>query len=100
MKFRLSHKPAVTEQIRTLDELAKTRGVRRLYAEALQEIVRHLQTHPLDWGDPEYRLRHEGAVVCHRIVDPLIVRFAVFEIEERVHILEITALSSSPLAES
>jgi hypothetical protein len=100
MKFRLSQKPGVIDQIRALDDLAKARGIRRLYAETLQEIVRHLQTHPLDWGDPEYRLRHEGAVVCHRIVDPLIVRFAVYEIEERVHILEITPLSTSLLGDS
>ena len=97
MKFRLSHKPGGLEEIRALEDLAKKRGLEQRYADALKQIVRHLLTHPLEWGDPEYHLKHEGAVVCHRIVDLLVVRFAVYEIEEVVHIFEIKPVSSSPI---
>ena len=100
MKSRISHKPGVLEQVRALEGLAKKRGIEHLYADALKEIVRHLRTHPLDWGDPEYHLIHEGGVVCHRIVDPLVVRFAVYEMEEVAHILDIKALSTSLLGDA
>ncbi len=98
MKFRVSHKPGVLKQIAVLHEAAKAVGIEPQFVDALRQIVVHLQTHPLQWGDPEYNLIHEGGVVCHGIVEPLTARFAVYEIEEAVYILEIRPLPNSLLA--
>jgi hypothetical protein len=89
MKFQVSHKPGVIEQIRILHETAMEAGQETKYVQALKQMVKHLETHPLEWGDPEYRQIHEGSVVCHGVVDPVFVRFAVYEIEEKVYILDI-----------
>src|SRR5262249_53287534 len=89
MKFQVSHKPGVIEQIRSLHKLAKEAGREAEYVQALEKAVKHLEAHPLEWGDPEYRLIHEGGIVCHGVIDPICVRFAVYEIEERVYILEV-----------
>ena len=97
MKYRISHKPGVPEQIHALHGYAKDAGIEVGYVDALKQIIRHLQMHPLEWGDPEYQLRHVGAVVCHGLLDPLMVRFAVFEAEEFVHVLEFKLLPGSRL---
>jgi hypothetical protein len=94
MKFAISHKHGVIAQIHALQVRAKQADIEAAYVGALKQIIRHLQTHPLEWGDPEYRQKHEGSVVCHGIVEMLFVRFAVYEIEEKVHILDIRPIEA------
>jgi hypothetical protein len=95
MKFQISHKAEVVQQIHALHAIAKKKGVEVAYVAALKETIQHLQTHPLEWGDPEYHQHHEGSVICHAVADPIVVRFAVYQIEEKVHILEIRPSSSA-----
>jgi hypothetical protein len=98
MKFRISHGQQVKEQILRLHESAKKSAIEAEYVRSLKQIVRHLEEDPLGWGDPEYNLKHEESVVCHGIVKPLVARFAVFQVERVVHIIEIRALPGSPLS--
>ena len=78
MKFRISHGHQVKEQIQHLHQSAKKANLHAEYIWALKQIVQHLEENPLAWGDPEYNLKHEGSVVCHGIVKPLVMRFAIF----------------------
>jgi hypothetical protein len=95
MKFQVSQKPGVIEQVRRLHEVARKNGIETKYVLALKQMVQHLETRPLEWGDPEYHLIHEGSVVCHGVIDPIIVRFAVYPIEIKVYVLDIKAASDA-----
>jgi hypothetical protein len=95
MKFEVSHKAGVIEALFALEALAIKTGTEHSYRDALKQISAHFQSDPLEWGDPTYRLLHEGGIICHRIVNPLVVRFAVYEVEQKVYILEIKSASPS-----
>ncbi len=58
-------------------------------------MVLHLQTHPLHWGDPEFDTNLAGGIVCHAILDPIIIRYVIFETNQVVFIREITPLPNS-----
>lgn len=58
-------------------------------------MARHLPTNPHEWGDPDYHLVKEGARVYHRIVDLIIIRYAVYEVEEEVYVLEVLPVTSA-----
>lgn len=88
----------VAAQVRVLMARAAELGIHQRVADAMQRINDHLVNHPLEWGDPEFRLVHEGGIVCHAIEDPFAVRFAVYETEKVVCLLNIVPLSRSPLA--
>ena len=96
MKFRVAHKPGVAEQIRGLHQLAKAASQEVEYVRALKQIVQLLESHPLEWGDPEYHPIHEGSTICHGVLDPVFVRYAVYEIEETVYILHVQFAGKVP----
>jgi hypothetical protein len=58
----------------------------------------HLENRPLEWGDPEYHTKQPGGLVCHGIIDPLFVRFVVYEAQKVVVIINLTPLATSPLS--
>jgi hypothetical protein len=95
MSFKVAQYPGVAEQIQALAEEATLAGIKQIYLDALRQMVRHLESNPLGWGDPEYRTNLEGGVVCHAIIDPLIVRFVVFEAQNVVFVREIRRLPVS-----
>lgn len=100
MTFKVDRMPAVNQQIRELAERAKARRIWHAYVDALKNMIDHLANNPLDWGDPEYRTKTPGGVVCHGISWPLCVHFTVFESRQVVIISDITPLPTSPLANS
>lgn len=73
-------------------------GIQKQYLEAWDTIVAKLQMDPTGWGDPEYRLRKKGSMVCHAVSGPLFVRYVVYKLERKVMILTISALPTGPLA--
>jgi hypothetical protein len=81
-----------------LAKRAAALGVTASFLQAIARIEQNLTTRPLEWGDPEYRLKHEGAMACHGIEQSLLVRFCVYESESVVCIVEIEPLTESPLA--
>jgi hypothetical protein len=87
------------EQIRALLAEAAIRGELREVLAALRATARELKTRPQDWGDPVHRTHKEGGVVYHRIFSPLLVRYAVFESEKVVWLLNVRAMPGSPPVE-
>jgi hypothetical protein len=87
----------VKEQVRTLAARATVAGIYREYAQAMHLIVKELQTRPLEWGDPEWQTHKAGGMVCHGTVDPLFVRYVVYEQERYVCILKVMPMSHSRL---
>jgi hypothetical protein len=94
-KYRVDRLVAVTEQIRELAAKSAEKGRQLDFLEILKSILAELTNKPLEWGDPEYRTRKKGGIVCHRARPPWFVRFAVFEEERVVMILKIKALPGS-----
>lgn len=87
-------------QLDRLIETARQRGLRTLLAEALREIVEHLQTRPREWGDPYTNYRGLNAVGYEQTILPagLRVKYAVHETEPVVWLSMIRPLSGSPFA--
>jgi hypothetical protein len=81
------------QALKTLTAQAIEAGLGRQYASALKAIVQHLHEHPLEWGDPNYHLRHMGLLVHHGMVPPLQVFYAVDEPRRLVYIQEIRRLA-------
>ena len=63
MLYTVAHYPGVLQQINALIEQAVMSGIRSIVVGTLKEMVLHLQTHPLDWGDPDYTMDAAGGVV-------------------------------------
>jgi hypothetical protein len=87
------------QQIRQLVAKAEEQGTRTSVLATLAAIVRQLRTRPLEWGDPLYHTRLEGGLVCRGLEEPLIALYAVFESRKLVWLLDVRAISKSPLAE-
>jgi hypothetical protein len=95
--YRVDRLPIVLAAIRSLGKRAVRLGVRQVFIESLKRIINDLGATPLQWGDPEYHTVHEGGTVFHGIRFPLFVRYAVYEAERIVVIIEVTALPGSRL---
>jgi hypothetical protein len=98
MPFKLTKFPGVEDQLRALAKRAAALGISESFLQAIARIEKNLTTRPVEWGDPEYRLKHEGAIACHGIEASLLVRYCVYENERIVCIVSIEPLSDSPLA--
>jgi hypothetical protein len=85
----------VKKQMRDLHRKATTLGKHQEVVDALKAVIGHLQTGPLGWGDPQHRTRRPGGTVFHGIHGPVIARYAVFEAEKVVFLLDVRAASSS-----
>jgi hypothetical protein len=84
--------------MRELAKRAKLLRIHAAYLDSLRSMVEQLENRPLEWGDPEYRTKLPGGIVCHGITWPLIVRFAVYEARNSVIIFNIAPLPNTPLA--
>jgi hypothetical protein len=89
-----------SEQFDGLVKIAEDRGLRRLLAEVLQDILENLETQPRDWGDPYVNYRALNAVGYGRSIQSpgIRVEYTVHDSEANVWITSITALSGSPFA--
>jgi hypothetical protein len=97
--YRLEPTGVADAQIRTLMARAAARGEQQEVRTALSEVTRQLKTRPHDWGDPIHRTHKEGGLVYRGLKPPLVVRYAVFEPEKVVWLLDVRALPNTPLAE-
>ncbi|MFO0968163.1 MAG: hypothetical protein U0793_21615 [Gemmataceae bacterium] len=90
--FRVDRLPKVDDQIKNNAAVAKARGFFDEFFRSLTVMMEALGNRPLEWGDPRYRTRHRGGVVCQAIESPLNVHFVVFEDEKIVCILDVELL--------
>src|SRR5437868_649476 len=87
--YKVDRLPAVTEQIRTYFERAKQMNSGLQVLNALESIVRKLETAPLDWGDPQYRTKQGGGLVLQGVLFPFVVQYVAFEQQRVICILKI-----------
>jgi hypothetical protein len=85
------------EQTHTLADRAAAVGIVQEYLQAWNAILTELRTRPREWGDPEWSTRKPGGMVYHGTVDPLFVRYVVYEQERYVCILKVMPMSHSRL---
>src|SRR5262245_26612744 len=97
--YRVDPTGPFKQQMNDLITRAAALGMRQKVLDAFKAIVRQLQTRPLDWGDPERRTRKKGGYVYHGIKPPLVVQYVVFEPKKVVWLLNVRAITGSPLAE-
>jgi hypothetical protein len=91
--YRVARMMRVVEQIRDLAARATSLGIKAELIAALESIDEQLQTAPLTLGNPLHNTKKQGGVVCVGIVEPISVRFAVFEREKAVFLLDVQPLT-------
>jgi hypothetical protein len=89
MPYKVGRFAGVPKQMRALADYAALAGIRQAYLDALKRMLAHLEQDPLAWGDPLYRIKHKSGVVCHVCMEPIAVRYVVFEEEQSVLIIDI-----------
>ena len=95
--YKVGRLALVNEQIRQIGHRAKPLGMRQEIEDVLLAVVAKLETEPLTWGDPQYATRHPGGLVLRGLHFPLIVRYAAFEHERAVIILDMRVFPGHPL---
>ncbi len=96
--YRVDRLAVVDEQMRALAAKAAAAGIREYYLQSLHAVLERLRTQPLEWGDPDWRTQRPGGTVCHGLLGPLLVKYAVFEPDRVVLMLDLSPLPRSPLA--
>jgi hypothetical protein len=72
---------------------AGARGVLPVFARALREINDKLETDPLGWGDPNYRLRNLGLLMC---LGPHPFLFVYYGVDEQRRVVYIKGFHPAP----
>jgi hypothetical protein len=62
--YHLTQLSGVGQQIRNLADNAADPALRARVLDAVKMILHHLEHNPLEWGDPDYRTKKEGGLVC------------------------------------
>jgi hypothetical protein len=97
-RYRVDHVPVAKLQLVKLMQRAAELGITAEVAGTLRTIVQQLETRPGKWGDPQYDTHLPGGVVLRRWLHPLIVKYAFFEMDRAVLLLEVWAVPGHPLA--
>jgi hypothetical protein len=58
-------------------------------AAALRDVVREMQTDPIEFGDPWHQTLLHGGRIYHRIIHHRAIRYAVFKREKVVFVLNV-----------
>jgi hypothetical protein len=87
------------QAVRAYGERAAQRGILAAYLDAIRSMHDHLTTDPLDWGDPQNRLRHMGLLLCQRIHRMLLVHYAVDEQRRIVYLRSIRPMPNRGLGD-
>lgn len=91
--FTLTTMPRADQQVRDLIVRADAIGFRNDLIDALKSIADQLRTEPTKGADPAHRTRKKGGMVYGLVVEPIFVRFAVFEAEKTVFLLDVKPLA-------
>lgn len=96
--YRLCLSERNRRQLEEWAEQAKQLGILDQYVVAVKAIHQRLTRDPLTCGDPNYRLRHAGLIMCHGICAPLHVYYAVDEARRIVYVKEFQPLPGQPFS--
>jgi hypothetical protein len=94
-EYKVGYLPAAKQQIHDLAAGCTDHGQKKALASALKAMLAKLQTEPSIWGDPEYNLQKPGGCVYHGIIEPVIIRYAIYEHERIVLIMSVRLLLAS-----
>jgi hypothetical protein len=83
--------------LRTWLQDASGLGIRPQYEGALRALTQNLANRPLEWGDPQYRLRHMKLLVLHRLEPLFQAHYAVDEERRIVYLMQVSPRPGSPL---
>ncbi len=97
MPYKVGKYPGVAAKMRTLADLASLAGMRQSYLEVLKLMAERLESDPMGWGDPLYRVPHQSGIVHHAIAWPIQVRYSVHEAVAVVLIMDIDPVFDWPL---
>jgi hypothetical protein len=84
------------QQVRELGEGLGSPELRERLAQVLRAAIEHLARAPVAWGDPWYRLRHLGMLVCNRGYGSLHFIYAVNEQQRLVFVTRVETITGSP----
>jgi len=96
--FRVEALLSFREQMRVLVSRAVKRGYFDRFRETLVSVQLRLQTNPVSWGEPLFRMRHIGATTYHQIHDSIHFIYIVKESHRIVWLKDLQPLSHHPLA--
>lgn len=91
--FRLITMPRADQQVRELLFRATSVEFRNKLIDVLRTVADNLRTAPAVVGDPLHKTRKKGGMVYGAVVQQVFIRFAVFEAEKAVFLLEVKPLS-------
>jgi hypothetical protein len=97
--FQAGQLSRVRSQIKHLMDKAAPLGMHQVIVSAFALVSHKLRTPPAEYGDPLYKTKLPGGVVCHAMEPPVNVHFLLHEESRRVCILDIEPLAGSPLAQ-
>lgn len=96
--FHLVRTPDATASLVLLGNGAKRIGILPAILATLRTIERNLTTIPREWGDPFQQLPGLKMVVYRRIIEQLLVVYAVHEREPLVWLQTVAPVLNHPLA--
>ena len=92
-EFKLFVMPRANQQTRDLLQKAFSLGFRDELITTLKTSHDELRSAPEALGDPAHRTRKQGGRVYGAVVEPIYIRYAVFEHEKMVFLLDVKPLS-------
>jgi hypothetical protein len=98
-KYRIGPVQNVKRQLEQLTARAESLGIKDELAGILTQVFHGLESCPLEFGEPERATKKPGGLVCHGLVRPISVQFAVYPEERVVLVLDIRAYSG-PLTQA
>jgi hypothetical protein len=98
--FHLMRTPQATARLDFLCRRAGSIGMLPTFLNLVKAIERYLTTIPREWGDPIWQLPGLKMVVYSRLIEQLLVVYAVHEQEPLAWLRSITPVLNHPLASS
>jgi hypothetical protein len=86
---KVGHVLKVRQQVKSLHSAAKDKDAIRELAKVMERAYHHLESHPLEWGDPIYDTIKENGTVFHKISAFLSFHYVVYRRQKTVCILDI-----------
>ena len=91
--YQLTSVPRADNQTRELLVKATEIGIKNELIRALRLVYDQLPSAPEKLGDPLHHTRKPGGMVYNVVVEPISVRYVVYEIDKVVCLLDVKPLS-------
>jgi len=92
-RFDVRCSRSIATRLKRIQRQAKTQGRGEQVLSAIRTIYHWLSHDPIEFGEPLYRLPSLRLQVRHGVIRPLLIDFAVHEVQPLVFIKGVTLLS-------